>query len=112
MIRGWKSGPTHHRNLKPREAKEGGGFGVPAHSHGILGGWCDCRGCGWDLFGEWMGDHYSTSIAAEPLVGYPTKRRIYEPTTRNPQKILPAQRTTHPSTLDDPCSKPQLQLSL
>jgi len=37
MIRGWKSGPTHRRNLKPREAKEGGAFGVPAHSLGILG---------------------------------------------------------------------------
>ena len=27
MIRGWKSVPTHHRNLKPREAKELHEFG-------------------------------------------------------------------------------------
>ena len=44
MIRGWKSGPTHHRYLKPREAKEGGAFGVPAHSLGILGRVWVCLG--------------------------------------------------------------------
>ena len=41
MIREWKSGPTHHKNLKPKKA------GLMVCQRTVLAfaeGWCGCRG--------------------------------------------------------------------
>jgi len=43
MIRGWKSGPTHHRLLMPKWA---GHLVCQRTVLAFVGGWCDCRRCG------------------------------------------------------------------